>query len=106
VGAVLVRDHTRLDAQLLRVAAKVKVSLLQYLTVTQSETGDRLSGELGPLFDHDFTASMMTAHQQMIPATRDESLHGSSAEVEALARLVLPVLEKHLAMLRAVVGSG
>jgi putative membrane protein len=106
VGATLVRDHTALDARFIQVAARLKVSLVQYLTVLQTETGDRLSQELGFTFDHDFTGSMMTAHESLIAATRAEMVRGSSPPVIALARQALPVLEEHLRMLRAVAASG
>lgn len=82
------------------------MSLVQHLSVQQTETSDRLGKELGFTFDHDFTASMMTAHQQMIAATRAEIRHGTSHVVIAFARQALPVLEKHLRMLQAVAASG
>jgi putative membrane protein len=105
-GGMLVRDHTAFDAMLVHVATELKVSLVTSLTVQQTEIGDRLSAENGPGFDHDFTASMMSGHQTMIAATGAEILHGSSPRVTALARQALPVLEKHLRMLRAVAGAG
>ena len=103
---MLVRDHTALDAKLIHVAAELKVSLVTHLTVQQYEISDRLGKELGFTFDHDFTGSMMTAHQEMITATTTEIQHGSSPLVTALAQQTLPVLEKHLRMMRAVAGSG
>jgi putative membrane protein len=106
VGATLVHDHSVLDAKLIRTATALRVRLVRWLTVTQDETSDRLGHELGAAFDHDYVASMMTAHEQMIAATRAEIQDGSSPRVIALARQTLPVLEKHLRMLRAVASSG
>jgi predicted outer membrane protein len=82
------------------------VNLVTYLTTAQALVGDRLSKETGAAFDHDFTASMMTAHQQMIGATEKEIRDGSSPQVELLAQQALPMLEMHLKMLRAVANSG
>lgn len=106
VGATLAHDHSALDAKVLQVARKLDFSLVTYLTVAQTKAGDRFGAEVGFAFDHDFTATMMTAHQQMIAATQAETRHASSPPVKALARQALPVLRKHLAMLRAVAGAG
>lgn len=106
VGTMLVHDHSALDAKLIRLATALHVSLVGAPTVGQVHTADRLASELGAAFDHDFTASMMTAHQQMIAATRAEIQDGSSPQVRALAQQALPALEKHLKMLQAVAASG
>ena len=106
VGATMVHDHSAMDKKLIHLATALKVSLAGSPTVGQVHTADRLSSELGAAFDHDYTASMMTAHEQMIAATEAEIQDGSSPRVIALARQALPVLEKHLKMVRAVASSG
>ena len=105
-GAVLYRDHQAFDTKLISVAEKLRLSLPMSMTVHQTEIGDRLSGEQGPPFDHDFVASMMTGHDIMIAATRREIAHGSAPEVVALAKQALPVLLKHLKMMRAAAPVG
>jgi putative membrane protein len=106
VGAMMVRDHSALDAKLIQLASKLHFGLVQYLTNQQVETGDQLSNELGSTFDSDFVGMMMTAHEQMIAATEAEIRLGSSPQVVALAQQALPVLEKHLKMLRAAASSA
>jgi putative membrane protein len=105
-GAVLVRDHQAFDAKLISVAGKLKIGLPTYMTVDQTETGDRLSGEQGASFDHEFAAAMLTGHDIMIAATRREIAHGSSPQVVALASQALPVLLMHLKMMRAAAAVG
>lgn len=105
-GAVLIRDHQALDAKLVKLAEKLKLSLPTSLTVHQTEIGDRLSGEQGATFDHDFVATMMTGHDLMIAETRWEIAHGSSPDVVALAKQALPTLIKHLNMMRAAAPVG
>lgn len=105
-GAMLVHDHQALDRTLIKVAHAVNVSLPQNLTLKQTEIGDRLTQEIGHEFDHDFTASMMTAHQGAIGATRYEIAHGTSAKIVALARQSLPVLVKHFRMLQSAAPTG
>lgn len=105
-GAVLVRDHQAFDTKLVSVAGKLRIGLPTYMSVDQTELGDRLSGEQGAAFDHDFAAAMLTGHDIMIAATRREIAHGSSPQVIALARQVLPVLLMHLKMMRAAAAVG
>jgi predicted outer membrane protein len=103
---MLVRDHSAFDATLATAAARLRVTLATHQTIKQTEIGDRLASENGPAFDHDFTASMMTAHQYLIGATVTELRHGSDPLVTALAQRALPVLRRHLAMMRALAGTG
>jgi putative membrane protein len=105
-GAMLVRDHQAFDTKLIAVAKKLNISLPTSMTVHQTEIGDRLSAEQGPSFDHDFVASMMTGHDIMIAATRREIAHGSSSPVVELATQALPVLLKHLKMMRTAAPIG
>lgn len=105
-GAVIVSDHTAFDAKLIKVAGSARVPVPTHLSMDQTETGDRLGKETGAAFDHDFTASMMTAHEQLIAATRAEIARGQDPAVVALAKQALPMLEKHLALVRAAAASG
>ena len=105
-GAMLSRDHQALDSKLIRVAKQLKLALPTSPTVPQTVTADQLTKESGQRFDQDFTASMLTAHQSMIAATRYEIAHGSAVAVVSLARQALPVLIKHLQMMRAAAASA
>ena len=105
-GAMLVRDHQAFDTKLVSVAGKLKLSLPTAMTGHQTQIGDELSGEQGAAFDHAFVAAMLTGHDIMIAATRQEIAHGSSPVVVALARQALPVLLKHLKTMRAAAPVG
>lgn len=105
-GAAMLRDHEALDSELVKAANAMKLRLPQILNVQLADTVERLSQESGFTFDHDFTASMMTAHQTMIAATRYEIAHGSSPAVIKLARTALPVLLKHFKMLQVAAPTG
>lgn len=105
-GAMLSRDHQALDSKLIRVAKQLKLALPASPTVPQTVTADQLTKESGQRFDQDFTASMLTAHQSMIAATRHEIAYGSAAAVISLAKQALPVLIKHLKMMHAAAASA
>jgi putative membrane protein len=105
-GAMLERDHQALDTRLIALAGSLKIGLPTSLTVQQTTAGDRLSQETGHEFDHDFTAAQMTSHQDLIAATEAEIAHGSSPKVVSLAQQVLPMLRKHLAVLKSTAADG
>ena len=103
---MLVRDHQAFDTKLVSLAGKLRIGLPTYMSVDQTTLGDRLSGEQGPAFDHEFVAAMMTGHDVMIAATRREIAHGSAPQVVQLAMQALPVLLKHLKTMRAAASVG
>jgi putative membrane protein len=105
-GAAMVRDHSALDAKLIRVAGKLNISLVQHLTGGQIKTGDQLSQELGSTFNSHFAGTMLAADHQMINATEAEIRHGSSPQVVALARQSLAVLKKELRLLHTAAASA
>jgi putative membrane protein len=105
-GAAMVRDHTAMDIKLVGLANKLHVGLVPSPTDQQIQAGDRLSSERGFTFDDDFIGTLLAGHHQMIAATQAEIAHGSSPQVVAFAQQALPVLEKHLMMLRAAASSG
>lgn len=105
-GAMLYRDHQALDAKLVSAANKLRLSLITSMTPQQVAIGDRLGSESGHMFDHDFTASMLSGHQAMVAATRREIADGSSRQIVALARQALPVLVKHLKTMKRDAASG
>lgn len=104
-GAMMVRDHSALDAKLVALATRLHVTLPQSPTVGQVKFGDELSSQLGLAFDNNYVGGMLTAHEVMIRATQAEIAHGTSPPVVALARQALPVLEKHLRMLKTAAAS-
>jgi putative membrane protein len=105
-GAMLERDHQALDTRLIALATSLKIGLPTSLTVQQTAAGERLSQETGHEFDNDFTATQTTSHQDLIAGTEAEIAHGSSPKVVSLAQQVLPVLRKHLAMLKSTAADG
>lgn len=105
VGAMLASEHTAFDDKVIGAASTLHVALPDYLTLSDAEASDRMGTEMGSVYDHDFTATMMTAHQHLISDTQNEISHGSSPEVTGLARQALPMLRQHLAALQAVAAA-
>jgi putative membrane protein len=105
-GAMLVTDHTASDKQVAQVARDLNVTLPGSAAPADAATASRLGNESGGQFDHDFVAAMRTGHEKAIALTRTEIGKGSVPQVKTLARSTLPVLRKHLNMLRQAATTG
>ena len=105
-GGVLVTDHVASDAQVTRVAKSLKLTLPSSAAPADAAAASRLGDETGAQFDHDFVSTMMTGHQKLIARTRTEISQGSTPQIKSLAQSTLPVLRKHLAMLRKAAPAG
>lgn len=100
-GAMMASQHAAFDEKIIGTAGRLHVTLPDYLTLSDSQAADRLATEMGSVYDHDFTATMMTSHQQVISDTRNEISHGTAPVVTGLARQALPMLRQHLAALQS-----
>ena len=105
-GAMLVTDHMASDDQVTRVASALKIKLPTSAAAADAATADRLADEAGAQFDNDFVSSMVTGHQKVITATQAEIAQGSVPQVKGLAQATLPILRKHLAVLRKAAATG
>lgn len=98
-GAMIVDDHTRLDADVTRVAGHLGVELPRTLSAGSLAVIQRLDHEAEGRFDRDFVATGIAGHRGLIAETVAEVHSGSSPEVKRLASAALPGLRKHLTML-------
>lgn len=105
-GRMLVTDHTQLDKKVVAVAHAVGVSLPEAAAPEDAAAASRFADESGAAFDHDFTSTLITGHQEVIAATQTEIGKGLAPQVTRLARQSLPTLRKHLATLRKASSSG
>lgn len=103
-GAMLVRDHRRLDARLEATASALGVELPRAPSERQRMELDALKDRKERLFNLAWMTGMIAAHEEAIEATRREIARGSSPRVVALARERLPVLRRHHAELYELKG--
>lgn len=100
VGMTLVSDHRLLDKKLKPVAMKLNVKLPSEPTAHQQAVAKQLAGKSGAAFDEAWTKDMIKGHKKAIEMTTKEIRDGHSKEVQTLAKNCLPVLQKHLSMLK------
>lgn len=96
IGALLVTDHTRLDAAVQDTARKLGVSLPAQPTPEQQAMQARLAALSGPAFDRAWVAAMIEGHRMALAAGEQELRSGGSPQVKQLAESAAPVIQGHL----------
>lgn len=99
-GHILVADHSMLDGELKNAARDLDVSLPTAPTEKQQAEAKKVSGESGAEFDRTWTKMMIEGHRKAIAKTEKEVREGSSPKVKSLASAAVPVLKKHLLLLK------
>jgi putative membrane protein len=104
-GQLFIRDHTRLDADLRRVAGELNVELPSQPSAAQRATLAEVSARSGAAFDAAWIRSQLAAHQQAKAGGQKELATGSDARVKRLASAAAPVIQMHLDMLVEATGE-
>ncbi|MDA0636156.1 DUF4142 domain-containing protein [Nonomuraea sp. MCN248] len=106
IGAMLVKDHTQFDVEVVRTAEQLGVKLPTSTSGEQKEIMTALRDASRAEFDEEFVTAMRVAHVQAIAATKKEIQNGTSPQVKQLAQKALPALEQHLAEIEKIPGAG
>jgi len=104
-GQLFIRDHTRLDADLRKVADDLDVDLPSQPSAAQRATLASVSAKSGSAFDAAWLSSQLAGHRQAKAAGQRELAQGSDARVKQLATAAAPVIQMHLDMLEQATGS-
>ncbi|MFG1946816.1 DUF4142 domain-containing protein [Nonomuraea sp. NPDC048826] len=105
-GAMLVKDHTKLDQEVVRTAEQLDVKLPKAASSAQKEVLAELREASRADFDEEFVTAMRKAHEKAVAATKTEIEQGTSPQVKQLAEQALPALERHLDELEKIPGAG
>jgi putative membrane protein len=104
-GKRMVADHTKIDDQLQKDAAKEKVTLPNTMSKRDQETYDRLSKLSGKAFDRAYARDMVRDHRADIAAFKNESKDGQQQWTKQFASQTLPTLQDHLRLAEKVLHS-
>jgi putative membrane protein len=99
-GRTLASDHRNLDMKLKQKAQNWNVSLPNRPNGNQRQTAKNLMKKSGMGFDKAYVNDEIKGHKKAIKMTKYEINHGSSMQVKQFAQQALPVLQKHLRMLK------
>ena len=109
LGARFVRDHTVLDAAVIRTAADLHIVLPDAPSPEQQELARRYEAAEPAAFDALFVTTQIVAHHEAMELGRTEIAKGSDQRVKQLAVDAAPVIAAHhlaLAEARTDLGLG
>jgi len=99
-GAMMVRDHSRANAELMRMAMRLRVAAPATMGPDERSDMMRLRRLRGRDFDREYKRMMVADHQKDIMEFQDEARNGRGPIAE-FARKTLPTLREHLRMAQA-----
>jgi putative membrane protein len=99
-GQIMVNDHGKANAELIRLAKSKKMALPTAPLPRHQQHADHLKSLKGTGFDKAYMDMMVNDHQQTIADFQRASQSETDPELKAFAQKTLPVLRKHLDLAR------
>jgi len=101
----LVKDHTSVNAQLVKLAATKGVDLSATINPDEAEAFQDLEKGTGAEFDKDFLAWIDDRHTKCVSNFEAAIKDGKDVEVKTFAQATLPALQAHLAAGKALTAK-
>ena len=101
IGAMLISDHTKLDAAVRKLAAAKGVSLPSAPNAEQRAAAAKLAAASGAEFDTVFVSTQLAGHMKAMQLGKDEAARGQDADTKKAAAAAAPVIAHHGEMLTA-----
>lgn len=101
----MVDDHTAAGEELKTLAASKMVTLPMEADAKHKAMNDKLSTMSGADFDMMYIKTMVKDHEKTVALLTKESNSGKDAEAKALAAKLLPTVQGHLDMAKAMMTS-
>ncbi|MGC5010484.1 DUF4142 domain-containing protein [Streptosporangium sp. DT93] len=99
LGEMFIADHTKLDATVRQVAARLRVELPPAPAPAQREQLDKVAALNGAEFDKAWITAELAGHRATLAAVDKEIASGASPEVKQIAVTARPVVQKHIDLL-------
>ena len=99
-GGRMVKDHTRLNAELSATAESVGLTVPNAISTEQQAQYDRLAALTGTKFDAAYMHMMVKDHTGDLAAFQNEAKATQDAKLKATVEAAIPVIEDHLKMAR------
>jgi len=101
----MVDDHSKANAELLKVADKDKITPAEKMDAKHQQMFTKLAGLKGAEFDREYIASQLADLKEAVALFKSESNHGNNDDLKAFATKTLPTLEHHLKMVENISGE-
>jgi putative membrane protein len=97
-GSRMVKDHTRLNAELGATAKSVGLTVPDAISSEQQAAYDRLALVKGTRFDTEYINTMVKDHTEDLAAFEKEAKATRDAKLQGAVQAAIPVIEEHLKM--------
>lgn len=104
-GQRMIDDHTKANAELMQLASTKGITLPTELDQKHRSQANKLQRMKGAEFDSAYAKMMLKDHNDDVEDFEKQSTRGEDAEVKAFATKMLPTLQEHLTMVRALPGN-
>ena len=96
-GRWMMTDHGLANRRLKAVAEPLHAWQKPHLTARQRSLARRLEAARGAQFDREYTAAIVSTHEQAVPLFEKEATKGQDKAIKAYAQNWAPVIRRHLA---------
>jgi putative membrane protein len=104
-GAMMIKDHSKANAELKTVAGKKNITLPTALMPEHQKHVDEMMKLSGAEFDQKYIDMMEKDHKEDVNKFEDASKNNPDPDLKAFAAKTLPVLQMHLDSVKAIQGS-
>ncbi len=104
-GAMMVRDHSKANDELKKIAAERQVTLPAELSNHHQMMVDDLKKKTGKDFDKAYIDMMVDDHHEDIEAFKDAAGNAVESDIRGFAARTLPTLQTHLDSAQAIKNS-
>lgn len=105
-GRRVVEDHTKVNTELTQLATSKGITLATEMDRKHQSNISKISRLTGEEFDRAFSKMMLKSHEASVKDFEKQSTSGEDAELKAFASKILPTLQEHLQMARALPGNA
>ncbi|WP_285704374.1 DUF4142 domain-containing protein [Microtetraspora sp. NBRC 16547] len=106
LGTKMVKDHTKLDTKVRKVAREAGVQLPREPTKQDQAEIKQLSGLSGTAFNRAWVQAELPGHRKTLAAINKQLSNGSSEQVKKVAQEAKPVVQEHLTLLEKAAASA
>lgn len=104
-GQRMIADHSKANTELAQLASSKGVTLPTQLDEKHQRDVSKIARLKGADFDRAYSKAMLGDHEKDVKEFEKQSTDAADADVKAFAAKILPTLQEHLQMVRALPGN-
>jgi putative membrane protein len=105
-GQQMVSDHERANQKLMMIASGKGLKVPTDTDAMHKMAKKRMEGMSGAEFDTQYLKSQVADHEKMVKLMSEQSKSGKDPELKAFAAETLPIVQRHLDMVKSMQQGG